>query len=444
MANGSSYSRRMAHADRTESVFPDKKPPLDRAQAMTEANRCLYCSDAPCIAACPTGIDIPEFIRKIATDNVKGSARTIFSSNILGMSCARVCPVEVLCVGSCVYNHMGVEPIQIGKLQRYATDAALDHGWQFFSAGKDTGKSVGLVGAGPASLSCAHELRTLGHAVTIYDKRPVKGGLNVTGVAPYKMKVDAAEQEWEWVSRVGGIEVETGVEIPKRKPWVELQKKHDALFLGFGLGEDTRLGIPGESLEGIEGAVSFIERMKLGRVSVEGVARALVIGGGNTALDAARELAGLGVPEVTLVYRGSEAGMSGYVHEWEGAKLESVRAEWRLQPVRFEGERRVARMVATPLDEHKRPIPGAERTLAADLVLMAIGQAKLASLCEGLPDVRVEQGRIVADEDGCTGQRGIFAGGDCRNGGKEVVNAAAEGKRAARAIHRYLLGESHG
>src|SRR4051812_30208602 len=195
--------------DRSETGFSDHKPAYTDAQAKTEANRCLFCADAPCIKACPTSIDIPQFIRKIATDNLKGSARTIFDANILGMSCARVCPVEVLCVGDCVYNEMGVDPIQIGKLQRYATDTAFAEGWRFFEAGKDTGKSVGLVGAGPSSLAAAHELRRQGQRVTIYDKRAVVGGLNTTGVAPYKMKADRSLDETAWVLGIGGIEILT-------------------------------------------------------------------------------------------------------------------------------------------------------------------------------------------------------------------------------------------
>nr|HMR10986.1 NAD(P)-binding protein [Polyangiaceae bacterium] len=224
---------------RGESVFEDFKGAYTQSQAEVEANRCLYCSDAPCIAKCPTAINIPEFIRKIATGNVKGSARTIFESNILGMSCARVCPVEVLCVGDCVYNAMGVPPIQIGKLQRYATDLAFEQKQRFFEAGKDTGKSVGLVGGGPASLAAAHELRRLGHACTIYEKRSVLGGLNTTGVAPYKMQADRSVEEVEWVLGIGGVEVKTGVELGKDLSVADLEKRHDAIFIGLGLGPDT-------------------------------------------------------------------------------------------------------------------------------------------------------------------------------------------------------------
>lgn len=423
---------------RAETAFVDFKPPYTDAQALAEANRCLYCSDAPCITACPTRIDIPEFIRKIATDNVKGSARTIFAANILGMSCARVCPVEVLCVGSCVYNEMGVPPIQIGKLQRYSTDAAYAAGWRYFEPGPDTGKRVALIGAGPASLACAHELRRAGHAVTILEKRAVVGGLNTTGVAPYKMKADRAHDEAEWVLAIGGVEVKHGVEVGKDVAFADLERDYDAVFVGFGLGPDGWLHAAGEDLDGVIGAVDYIEQFKLGEVDLSGVKQALVIGGGNTAIDAVRELVGLGVPEVTMVYRGTEAGMSGYAHEWKAAKVESVRAAWRTQPVGFVGEGAVTGVRCVRLDDKKQPIDGSEHTLDAELVLLAIGQGKLGALVAELDGVTIEHGRVIVDADGFTGRPGYYAGGDAANGGKEVVNAAAEGKAAAIAIDRWL------
>jgi len=408
--------------DRSESVFGDYKGSYTRDAALAEANRCLFCTDAPCTQACPTHIDVPQFIRKIATGNVKGSARTIFESNILGMSCARVCPVEVLCVGKCVYNDMHMQPINIGKLQRYATDKAFDEGWDFFEAGPDTGKSVGLVGGGPASLACAHELRRLGHQATIYEKRAVVGGLNTTGVAPYKMKADRSVAEVEWILGIGGIEVKTGVEVDAAKLG-ELEKKHDAIFLGVGLGEDTAMKIPGADLANVVGAVEWIEQMKTGRVTVEGVKHAVVVGGGNTALDAVREARGLGVERVTMLYRGTEAHMSGYAHEWKAGETEGCRAEWQVLPVAFEGNTKVERVKCVKLDAQKKPIHGTEFTIDAELVLVAIGQAKLADFKEAM-----------------AGKKNVFAGGDFQNGGKEVVNAAAEGKAAAKQIHAFLMG----
>lgn len=420
--------------ERSESVFEDYKPPYDAAQAATEASRCLYCYDAPCVKACPTSIDIPEFIRKISTGNVKGSAKTIFESNILGSSCARVCPVEVLCVGDCVFNAAGIAPIQIGRLQRYSTEIAVEQGWRFFEAGPDTGKRVALIGAGPASLAAAHELRRYGHAVVIYDRNAVPGGLNVTGVAPYKIPAAEALAEVEWVRGIGGIELVLGTEVGRDVTLHELEHTYDAVFLGIGLGPDRLL--PGSDLPGVSGAVAWIEQMKLGKVELERVSEAIVVGGGNTAVDCVRELLGLGVPSVTMVYRGTEAGMSGYAHEWDAAKKKGARAIWGASPLAILGDE-----AATGL----RVRGDGERDLPAQLVLLAIGQSRLGSFVRDLEGVEVDAGgRIVAGPDGALARRGWFAAGDCVNGGKEVVNAVAEGKRAGAAIHRYLTGGQHG
>lgn len=426
---------------RSETRFSDFKHAYNEAQALAEANRCLYCEDAPCIQACPTAIDIPEFIRKIATGNLKGSARTIFTSNILGMSCARVCPVETLCVGDCVFNEMDAPPIQIGKLQRYSTDIAYERGWRYFEAGADTGKSVGLIGGGPASLAAAHELRRLGHRCTIYEKRSVLGGLNSTGVAPYKMKADRAADEVEWILGIGGIDIELGIEIGRDTTIEQLEAKHDAVFFGAGLGPDSLLDVDGKALAGVHGAVQWIEAMKLGEVDVSGVTHAVVLGGGNTAVDAVRELAGLDIPCVSMVYRGQESGMSGYQHEWSEAKREGVRGAWRAQPVGYEGaDGHVTGVRCAVLDEHKKPV-GREYTEPAELVLLAIGQSKLGDMLGSLDGVTVQWGRVVTAEDGATGRPGLYAGGDAANGGKEVVNATAEGMRAARGIDAYLGGD---
>ena len=424
---------------RSETVFEDFKPAYDDKQALVEANRCLYCFDAPCQTACPTHIDIAGFIRKIATGNVRGSAKTILDSNILGMSCARVCPVEVLCVGECVHNHQDVPPIAIGKLQRYATDKALEAGWQFFEAGPSTGKRVALVGGGPASLAAAHQLRRLGHGATIFEARARLGGLNTNGVAPYKLRADDALAEVDYVLAIGGIDVRTGVSVgaPGAPNLADLERDYDAVLLGIGLGADTAMGLPGAALDGVHGAVAYIEAFKTGLVDVSAVKHAAVIGGGNTAVDCVRELLGLGVPVVQMVYRGDESGMSGYEHEWDEAKIEGATAVWRAQPVAFEGDGTVSGVRCAVLDDKKLPT-GAERTIPAELVLLAIGQAKLGAMVAGLAGVALDNGRIVVDANGATGRPGFYAAGDCANGGKEVVNAVAVGKAAANAIHTYL------
>jgi glutamate synthase (NADPH/NADH) small chain len=410
-----------------------------RDAAVAEANRCLFCSDAPCVNACPTHIDIPQFIRKIATDNVHGSARTIFESNILGMSCARVCPVEVLCVGACVYNDLEQPPIAIGKLQRYATDTAFEKGWRFFEAGKPTGRKVALIGAGPASLAAAHELRRLGHACTIFEKRATIGGLNTFGVAPYKMKADRSLTEAEWVLAIGGIEVKTGVTVGEQVTLEQLEKDFDAVFVGAGLGADSALGLPGETLQGVHGAVAWIEQMKLGTADLGPGKSAVSVGGGNTAIDSVREVKGLGVPSVTMLYRGTREGMSGYQHEWEAALQEGVSAAWQSLPTAFEGNGRVQRVKCVKLDAAKKPIAGTEFTLQADLVLLAIGQSKLGAMLASLSGITVDKGIIKVDAHGFTGRAKWYAGGDCTNGGKEVVNAAAEGKAAAHAIDAAIM-----
>jgi glutamate synthase (NADPH/NADH) small chain len=335
---------------------------------------------------------------------------------------------------------MGVPPIQIGKLQRYATDVAFAEGWQFFTAGAPTGKSVGIVGGGPAGLAAAHRLRRFGHAVTIYEKRGVLGGLNTTGVAPYKMRADKSAEEVDWVLAIGGIDIKTGITLPEDLSFADIEATHDAVFIGFGLGADSTLNVPGHDLQGVIGAVDLIEQFKLGSVDLSMVQTAAVIGGGNTAIDVVRELIGLGVPNVRMVYRGVEASMSGYLHEWAAAKVDGALADWKTQPVGYEGSGSVAGVRCVKMSDAKRPIEGTEHTIPADLVVLAVGQSKLGSLLADLDGIEIEWGRVVTDDQGATGRAGWYAGGDCRNGGKEVVNAVAEGRDAAEAMHVYLTG----
>ena len=415
--------------DRLERRLADAKPVYSPGEAVAEANRCLYCSDAPCVEACPTGIDIPGFIRKIATDNVKGSARAILSANLLGYSCARVCPVEVLCVGACVYNQWHrTPPIQIGRLQRYAVETMFRNGAgaKLLPKAPPAGKKVACVGAGPASLACAGYLALEGVSVMLFEKRALPGGLNVTGVAPYKMQVDGGAMEVDFIRSLG-VEIRTGVEIGRDPMPADLLRDFDAVFLGVGLGADAKLGIPGEDGAGVIGATAWIERLKLEPgFALPGLQRAIVVGGGNTAIDATRELAKLGVPEVTLVYRRGAGDMPGYAHELELARKEGVRLLERAVPKAFMHDSSGALTGLSLADGRQVP---------CELAIVAIGQAKLGSLATQFPGVALdEKGRVVVDEaTGRTGNPKVFAGGDVL-GGELVVTAAQEAKRAARAI----------
>jgi len=431
--------------DRLENELKDKKPLYSDAEAKAEADRCLYCSDAPCIKACPTEIDIPTFIKKIASGNVKGSASTIFEQNLLGYSCARVCPVEVLCVGDCVYNGWGRDPIQIGRLQRYATETATKPGKPAVLTKKvDIGsakKKVACIGAGPASLAFAGYLALEGHEAVIFEKRRVAGGLNTTGIAPYKLHADDALHEVKFVEDLG-VDVQTGVEVgtddgPGKISAKKLLETYDAVFIGVGLGADSKLGIPGEDGPGVWGATQWIESMKLemNKAHREQVAgkRVLVIGGGNTAIDVARECALLGAADVAMVYRRGVAEMSGYKHEMDGGRKEGVRMITHAQPVAFV---RDAAGKLTGLRVKKTDGDGSEYEIPCDLAALAIGQSKLREVAKELTGVELDaKGCVVADaKNGATGNPKVFAGGDCINGGKEVVNAVADGRNAARTL----------
>ncbi|CAN5829393.1 NAD(P)-dependent oxidoreductase [soil metagenome] len=425
--------------DRVETRLPDLKPALTDAQARAEAARCLFCHDAPCVTACPTGIDIPMFIRQIHAHNPVGAARTIFEANSLGHSCARVCPVEVLCVGECVYNDKGEPPIMIGRLQRHATDHVLHAGIQLFEAGAPTGRAVACVGGGPASIACAHELVRLGHRAVVLEKSTWPGGLNTDGVAPYKMQAEESLAEVEWLSEIG-IEWRLGVEVGRDPSWADLEREFDAVFLGVGLGADARLGIPGEELAGVWGATALIEAIKTGRrVDPASVYSAVVIGGGNTAIDAARELRLLGVPEVKIVYRRGPDSMPCYAHEREHATAEGVGFAWRAVPLAFEGNGRVQAVRVSAVDRGLNPV-GEPFSLPADLVAVAAGQNRLEALLSTIPGgIAHDRGRVGVDPaTGRTSNPRYWAGGDLANGGAEVVNAAAEGKRAARDIDAWL------
>jgi dihydropyrimidine dehydrogenase (NAD+) subunit PreT len=436
-------------ANRLEERFEDKKPPYNEAEAIAEANRCLYCVDAPCIKACPTEIDIPTFIRKIATGNVKGAARTILSQNLLGKSCGQVCPVEVLCAGACVYNEWEREPIRIGRLQRHAVETALAADPRLYTKKPATGKRVALIGAGPASIAAAGWLALEGHKAVIFERKAIPGGLNTLGIAPYKMKANDALAEIEWILSLGDIEIRQGVEVvaeakeAHQVSVASLCAEYDAVYLGLGLGPDSRLSIEGEDGGGVEGATALIERLKADpRLQLEGIRKAVIVGGGNTAIDIAHELALLDVFS-TMVYRGTEAEMSAYDHEISGGRIDGVSVACSRIPtkvVRNESGRVVALRVART--ENKRAVAGTEEDLPADIVVVATGQSRLTDLAKAFAGVELDaRGRVVVDVATYrTGNPKVWSGGDCVNGGKEVVNAVAEARVAARDMHAFLVG----
>jgi glutamate synthase (NADPH/NADH) small chain len=463
--------------DRLETRLPDRKPVYSVWEATNEARRCLYCHDAPCIQACPTAIDIPSFIRKISTGNLRGSARTILQANLLGLSCARVCPVEVLCEGKCVYVDWGRPPVPIGRLQRYAMERGsspelLAHG--VLPPATPSGRSVGLVGAGPASVACAGRLALRGHTPVIYEKAAIPGGLNATGIAPYKLQAADALAEIADIEALG-VEIRTGVEVGADVSAEQLLVEHDAVFLGPGLGADARLDVPGEDGPGVVGAVEWIRRLKTDpTLSLDGVSCAFVIGGGNTAVDVARELVGLGVDSVTLVYRRDRSRLRTYDHELAQGRQEGVVLALEAAVAEIlrgaAGEEEIEdgaddedavlllerddaageigdvvglRMVAT---EDGEPTGDEIGIYPADLVVMAIGQASSAALAALFPDVECDaDGCIVIDpETGVTGNPRVFAGGDAVNGGKEVVNAVHDGQVAADAMDALFRGDTRG
>jgi glutamate synthase (NADPH/NADH) small chain len=429
-------------AGRLEERFAEQVPALSQAEALAEANRCLFCHDAPCVTACPTGIDVPRFIRKIATGNLAGSARTILEANLLGYSCARVCPVEVLCVGACVYNALGQPPIAIGRLQRYGVERGLAARRPLLARKPRRPGRVALIGGGPASLACAGTLALEGVEAVVFERGKLGGGLNTRGVAPYKMPAGDALEEVAFIESLG-VRLETGREVGHDIPVERLLEQFDAVFLGVGLGGDSRLRVPGEDGPGVVGATALIERLKHDpTLRIPLGMRVAVVGGGNTALDAARELSKLGAL-VTLVYRRGREQMKGYGHELKHALAEGVRLVTDKVPravVRGRDGQVAALRVAEARDGE--PLDGDETDISADLVVVAIGQSRLGEFVARFPGVQLDaQGRVVVDPATWrTGHPRVWAGGDCVNGGKEVVNAVADGQDAARAILRHLAG----
>ena len=422
--------------------FPDLHPALNSQSALAEANRCLFCFDAPCTAACPTHIDVPRFIKKISSGNLRGSALTILDANILGLSCSRVCPVDVLCEGNCVMHRYNQKPIEIGRLQRYAMDRFYESKGRLPVVASEGALRVACVGGGPASLACAAELARRGHSVTIFDNRPLPGGLNTYGVAEYKLRAADSLREVELVRSLG-VEFRR-VEVGSDVSLEDLEREFAFVFLGLGLGAMERLGIPGEGAPGVIDALRFIERYKTTHDFAVG-RRVIVIGGGNTAIDAANAAKRLGAEEVHLFYRRTAREMPAFASEYEHSKKEGVSFHWLAQPVEIvvRYDRAVAvKFVETRLSEpgpdgrcKVEPQPDSEYEIPCDMVIPALGQKRLMADLLHQRGVEIENGMIGVDRPtGRTANPRYFAGGDCVNGGREVVDAVADGKRAAMAM----------
>jgi dihydropyrimidine dehydrogenase (NAD+) subunit PreT len=435
-----------------EKNFAEISPRMTPRQAAVEAARCLFCFDAPCTVACPTHIDVPSFIKKITTDNLRGSARVILEANILGHSCGRVCPTEVLCEGACVMHEKEEKPIEIGRLQRYAVDHVLDRNIKLFHAGASNGKRVALIGSGPASLACAAELAKLGYSATIFDRNELPGGLDTYGIAAYKLRAKDTLREVELVRSIG-VEFRQNTSVGTGVTLAQLEKDFDAIFIGVGLGETGNLGVPGDNLQGVVGAMEFIEPTKVHPFAQLTIGRRIAcIGAGNTAIDVVTAAKRLGAEIVHLIYRRGEQDMPAFRYEYDLAKLDGVNFHWHAQPIRIIGDAtgNVAaiecirtRTESGPDSGKKRSpitiIPGSEFQLEVDMVVRAIGQEPVTTFARSVQGIIVrENGTIAVSEHFQTGNSKYFAAGDCVNGGKEVVDAVAEGMAAARGIDAWL------
>jgi glutamate synthase (NADPH/NADH) small chain len=425
--------------------FADIHPPLARKAALVEANRCYFCYDAPCISACPTGIDIPGFIKKIATDNVAGAGLRILEENIFGGSCARVCPTEVLCEGACVRQAQEGKPVKIGALQRYATDPLLAAPAHPFARAPRTGRTVAVVGGGPASLSCAHRLAMRGHDVTVFEPLAQLGGLNEYGVAEYKLPDHFARAEVDFIRGIGGIAVERQA-LGRDVSLAVLRQRFDAVFLGMGLAGVNALGSEGEALAGVHDAVEYIAKLRQADdfAALQVGRRIVVIGGGNTAIDIAAQTRRLGAEDVTIVYRRGPDAMGATAHEQEFAQINGVTIKHWARPLRLTG---VNGHVAEAVFEYTRSVGGTLAgtgetfALPADMVMKAIGQVFVADPLRenGRELVELKGGRIEVDAERRTSLAKVWAGGDCVAGGQDLTVVAVEdGKLAAESINRAL------
>ncbi|MEO6131229.1 MAG: NAD(P)-dependent oxidoreductase [Saprospiraceae bacterium] len=445
-----------------EENFSQIKPLMNGTEAYYESSRCLFCYDAPCVNACPTQIDIPLFIRQINSDNILGAAKTIFDSNYFGHACGKVCPTEVLCEGACVYNHSDVKPIEIGRLQSFATDKAIMSDIQFYTPAAANGKKVAIIGAGPAGISCACELRMHGIEVDVFDSKALPSGLTLYGVAPYKITNENVLDEMAYLEKQFGYRHFHNTTISAKEDIQQMQKKYDAIFLGIGLGKTSELDLPDEDLQNVIGAVEFIEEIKIHHHFVSVPKRVIVLGGGNTAMDAASESARMGAESVILAYRRSKEEMPAYDFEYELAKSVGVKGMFNVAPLEilsaeievpyrgFRGkESEVSvlgkivsgvKFIRTQTINNKlENIAGSEFVLECDLVIKATGQSKqraFLKLIEGLQTNT--NGTIIVNEAFQTTNKKYFAAGDAVSGGQEVVNAVADGKKAAKGIIAFL------
>jgi glutamate synthase (NADPH/NADH) small chain len=435
--------------EKYEQNFADITPPLNARQAAIESARCLYCFDAPCIQACPTRIDVPGFIKRIMTGNTRGAARVILEANILGESCGRVCPTEVLCEGACVMVEKGERAIEIGRLQRFAVDHVLDRKIQLFQAGQANGRRVACIGSGPASLACAALLARRGYSVTVFDRRELSGGLNTYGIAAYKTRIADSLREVEMVKSLG-VAIRQNLEIGRDVSFNQLEKDFDAIFIGVGLGETWAMNIPGEDLQGVSGALEFIEATKSQPFSRVAIGRRMAcIGAGNTAIDVVTAARRLGADPVYLIYRRGEQEMPAFRYEYELAKKDGVTFLWQTQPVRIAGSggtvtgiECVRTRLGKPDERGKRSpetIPNSAFTIDVDMVVRAVGQKQATDFLRAVKGIEIRKnGTVVTDAQNRTGNAKYFAGGDCVNGGREVVDAVAEGMAAGRGIDAWL------
>lgn len=445
MLDNTHLSRTRLSAGQLAANFSDLHPALSTDEARTEASRCLYCYDAPCTRACPTHIDVPRFIRQILHSDLPGAADTIFEENIFGGSCARACPTEVLCEGACVDQTLLRAPVQIGRLQRSATDASPPRN----EAGPDTGKRIAVIGSGPAGLSCAYSLRRLGHAVVVFEANSVPGGLNTFGISAYKISTAFSLSEVASIKSIG-VEIRTGETVDAGR-LRDLHKSFDAVFLGVGLGATSSLELPGAEATGIVEALEFIAESHSGPLSDCRVGRhVLVIGGGNTAIDVATQAVRLGADSVTIAYRRSALEMSAFAYEYALARDDGVRFEWMTRPVEFLGESGVIsatkmvklNMVGTGRSAVLEDIPGTTFEIQSDMVIQALGQNPTTGLLNEFDPQILEDGRVRVDpETRATPVPGLFAGGDCLSRGAEIVDAVQDGKLAAAGIDRFLCGK---